>query len=133
MRGFVSLFTIRALRPKKKGDPRSRARGLSGGVTKTGYCGFSTVGRVSSAHMDDHVRYLLDEAEKNLDLLQNIVRSQGLKWAIVCFYDSVCDELPSDTVSQRILERAEKYGILVVRDCGAQHILLKGVSSTSQE
>jgi hypothetical protein len=110
---IVPLLTIRPIRSKRKGDPMGPARGSVAPLAKTGTCHVSTIRHVSSQLMDDHVRFLLDELEKNIDRLRDIVRARGLTWGITCIYDPPSEELVPDTVSQQTLERAERCGISI--------------------
>jgi hypothetical protein len=108
---IVPLITIRPIRANRKGDPMGPARGSAAPLARTGTCHVSTIRRVSSPLMDDHVRFLLDELEKSPDRLRDIVRARGLTWRITCIYDPPSEELVPDTVSQQSLDRAERYGI----------------------
>ena len=62
-----------------------RARNGQTPIAKTGYCGFTTAGRIFSKGANEHVKLLLGVIRPNIDEIRRIISSQSLTWRAVLF------------------------------------------------
>jgi hypothetical protein len=117
---LIGKFSIRPVRPKKKGDPLGNRPEYPNAVARTGYCGFSSSKYVNSNNINDHVSFLLEEISHNLDNIKNIVRDDHLSWKIVCFFHPPQDLQAALSASNLI--KATEIGIEIVKDESIQAV-----------
>jgi hypothetical protein len=117
---LVRYFSMRPVRPKKKGDRLGSRPGSPPALAATGYCGFSTSGCVSSNNINDHISFLLEEISRNLDDIKIVIRDDHLSWEIVCFLYP--PQNLQALLSDSNVVKSREIGIEIVTDDSSQAV-----------
>lgn len=104
---LIPLIPLPPIRPRKKGDPTGPVKNGKAPTAKTGYCGFTTAGRISSQEANDHVRFVLTAIQPNLGEIRSIMSSQSLAWRAVLFEGSSKGQFFADLDPELSLQAAE--------------------------
>jgi hypothetical protein len=111
---LIRHFSMKPVRPKKKGDRLGSRSGHPPALASTGYCGFSTSKSVSSKNINDHISFLLEEISRNLNDIKIIIRDNHLSWKIVCFFYPA--QNLQALLSDSNIVKSKEIGIEIVSD-----------------
>jgi hypothetical protein len=117
---LFGFFSMKPVRPKKKGDPLGSHPGYPSALAPTGYCGFSTSKYVHSQNINDHVSFLLEAISRNLHDIKEIIRADHLSWKIVCFFDT--PKILQALLSASNVVKSKEIGIELVSDDSSQAV-----------
>jgi hypothetical protein len=111
---LLSLLPLVPVRPKKKGDPVGPTRNGRTPTAKTGYCGFTTDGKVQSKNSTDHAEFLLKVIDERINNIREIMSTHSLTWRAVLFEGNSDGRYFSD-LSPELLRRAAELGLPLLR------------------
>jgi len=111
---LIRKFSMKPVRPKKKGDRLGNRPGYPAPLAATGYCGFSTSECISSKNINDHVSFLLEEISRDLVAIREIVRNDHLYWEIVCFIHP--EQQLKLVLNESNVIRSKEIGVRIVSD-----------------
>src|SRR5260370_29939185 len=80
---LIRHFSMKPVRPKKKGDRLGSRSGYPPALASTGYCGFSTSRNVSSKNINYHISFLPEAISPNFNDIQSTIRNDNLSWKTV--------------------------------------------------
>jgi hypothetical protein len=117
---LFGFFSMKPVRPKKKGDPLGSRPGYPSALAPSGYCGFSTSRNVHSENINDHVSFLLEAISLNLHDIKEIIRADHLSWKIVCFFET--PKILQTLLSDNNVIKSKEIGIDIVSDDSSQAV-----------
>ncbi|HVB68279.1 MAG TPA: DUF4279 domain-containing protein [Acetobacteraceae bacterium] len=107
---LISLIPLTPVRPRKKGDPLGPDKGGKVPVAKTGYCGFTTAGKILSKSANDHVSAILDIVDDRIVAIREVMSLQSLAWKAVLFEGRSKEQVFS-SLNPELSRRASGLGL----------------------
>lgn len=111
---LLSLIPLVPVRPRKKGTPVGPTRNGRTPTAKTGYCGFTTDGKIRSKNSSDHVEFLLSVIDECIDDIREIMNRHSLTWRAVLFEGNSDGRYFSD-LGPELFRRARELGLPLLR------------------
>lgn len=111
---LAKALAIKPTFSKRKGDRVGNSPQFGPAFARTGYCGFSTRGKIYSDDMADHIQFLLDEIVKHRLEIDVVMSEDRLAWEITCFFDS--PERTDADLDEDTRKRANTTGIRIVTE-----------------
>jgi hypothetical protein len=107
---LVSMIPLTPVRPKRKGDPLGPSRGGRTPTAKTGYCGFSTMGKGLPKDGNAHVAFLLKTVSDRIIAIREIMSEQSLDWRATFFEGHSEGQMFSD-LNPELTDRTARLGL----------------------
>lgn len=107
---LVSSIPLTPVRPKRKGDPLGPSKGGRIPTAKTGYCGFTTMGKRLPKDGNAHLAFLLKSVSDQIVMIREIMSAQSLEWCATFFEGRSEGQLFSD-LSPELTERTARLGL----------------------